>query len=472
MSNENKTSLVIPKEKIEEIATAIRNKAEKNDKMTISEMISTINNLMSDINDFNLAVEFPIDSIVTTDAKAAEGHIIWPGDIEGFENCEAIKNIKWTPAYDKNLVSGNILQGIEIFNVKGNFSPVTQILEDKDMSKTPFTSNGPYLITPNAGANGMASVAIKIDVDQYPNITESSIKLITGTIDPGKNEWSIQSKEGEAYSKVTVKKDNNLKAENIAEGITIYGIQGSHSQTVTEEIINLPATLDTETKNAFPGKTGYYITPKGKNPEGVEYNGLTSIYVPGDVNLDPKNIANGVSIFNVQGTFKATQEIQDKEITLTADMVKNGCIIEPDEGKLFSKVILKGDYNFSDQIIGEGETVFGITGKYVSPMTTTTVYAYPSPRTATPVTPYKGFSSVVYQVADVGDLSEDKQAWINEGYNAAEAYYSEQITSLNEMINKLTSEKQTAYNDGYNQGKADGYQAGSSAYKNLDGEAF
>ena len=75
--------------------------------------------------------------------------------------------------------------------------------------------------------------------------------------------------------------------ENIKEGITVLGIQGSYGK---------------ETSYNYQQKT---ITPSAQTQiisADAEHDALSTVTVLGDINLIPENIKNGVDIFGVTGT--------------------------------------------------------------------------------------------------------------------------------------------------------------------------
>lgn len=122
--------------------------------------------------------------------------------------------------------------------------------------------------------------------------------------------------------------DANLKAENIKNNVTIFGVTGTYSEGVVTTIPSVEQTLnpggsqtvyallDGVTKTSvnikarnlnlrtpqaavIPGTAANTVTP------GDGYDGLAKVTVAGDSNLTASNIKDGVKIFNVTGSYSA-----------------------------------------------------------------------------------------------------------------------------------------------------------------------
>ena len=141
------------------------------------------------------------------------------------------------------------------------------------------------------------------------------------TITPGTSNKTIAS--GKYLSGTqTIKGDSNLKAENIRDGYSIFGITGTYVGSSSSD--GLDTSDATATANdILSGKTAYVngakvtgniasqaaqtITPGTSNKtinSGKYLSGTQTI--KGDENLIASNIKNGVSIFGVSGTYEGT----------------------------------------------------------------------------------------------------------------------------------------------------------------------
>ncbi len=123
--------------------------------------------------------------------------------------------------------------------------------------------------------------------------SSTSTKLVPTTVTPTGEEFTVMSGAGYGFSQVTVKGDENLTAENIRNGVVIYGVTGRHVCDV--------ADLDPIT-----------VTPTGKKftryPTG---DGFSQVTVTGDDNLVPENIVEGVTIYGVTGSNELISNLLD-----------------------------------------------------------------------------------------------------------------------------------------------------------------
>lgn len=109
------------------------------------------------------------------------------------------------------------------------------------------------------------------------------------TVTPTGEQFDVLPDDGYLLSKVTVEGDENLIQENIANGVTIYGITGTHvGKNVELSAITVTPTGEEFTESAADGA------------------GFNEVTVEGDSNLQPQNIAEGVEIYGVTGTMAVT----------------------------------------------------------------------------------------------------------------------------------------------------------------------
>ena len=108
------------------------------------------------------------------------------------------------------------------------------------------------------------------------------------TVYPTGEVISVTPDEGyDGLSAVNVAGDAYLVPENIAEGVTIYGVTGTHEDG---------ETVEWHEYEIRPEDYDFVLTA----PEG---HGIRKITVLGDADLIPENIKSGVDIFGRVGTY-------------------------------------------------------------------------------------------------------------------------------------------------------------------------
>ena len=180
----------------------------------------------------------------------------------------------------------------------------------------------------------------------------------------------------DGFGVVTVEGDPNLSPENIKEGVTIYGVEG----TVVEGVDTFDATAVAadimEGASAYVNGelvVGTHVCPEEPilssviaTPNGVEFtltpedgvDGFTEVIVEGDENLSPENIKEGFSIYGVEGTMP---EMKPTDIEVTSG-VEDITVYPEDEYNCFDRIVVKGDSNLVPENIVKDVTIFDVTG--------------------------------------------------------------------------------------------------------------
>lgn len=231
---------------------------------------------------------------------------------------------------------------------------------------------------------------------QHMNVRDDPVLESLSITPNGKEISKVPSSGFDGFGIVTIAGDENLISENIVDGVTIYGVVGTHE---SDGIDTFDATA--EANDIMEGATAYVdgikitgthvcksdpvlgsidILPNGQEitetPEdGVD--GFSEVTVLGDYNLTPDNIRSGVTIYGVMGTYSAedsggdsggsggsggglTEEVL-QELVVTPVAKKK--IYLPDEGYTgFSTVTVKGDADLVAKNIVKGIKIFGVTG--------------------------------------------------------------------------------------------------------------
>lgn len=177
----------------------------------------------------------------------------------------------------------------------------------------------------------------------------------------------------DALSKVIVEGDNDLVANNIRQGVDVFGVTG-----------NLEERLPEQVKTAIPTSAGVEVLPDdGKT--------LSRVNIPAETNLIPDKIKAGVDIFGVVGEYETPTEEKSvnpgetaQEITPSSgkhiskvtvagaqlenkEITPDGSVIEvtPSSDKYgLRKVTVTGDANLVAENIKAGESIYGVTGTY------------------------------------------------------------------------------------------------------------
>ena len=422
---------------------------------------------------------------------------------------------------DEDLKGENILSGVEILGVQGTFSvypnkisrtyttngtrtislptgyqamkevevkvnvPTNAQLEQKT---DVITSNGQKIYTPSSGKDGFSKVTINVNVPQ--NVIQQVIeaKLGSKTITPksySQNFWATNDNL-DGYDHVSIGTSPNLVGKNIVAGIQIFDVMGTHECK--------KAQIESS-KTVTPGRQVKTVTPSSG------YDGLGVVYVETSPNLIESNIKDGITIFDVTGTYKppGTDQLQEKTVRPSRSVQQISC----DEGYLgLSVVTVETDPKLKESNIADGVEIFGVMGSYVSPTYQTSVKMTKPTQTFTPDNNYVGFNELTVEanlmegnftstetrqefIPDkdcigfskvtieatprTGDYNEGHKDGYNLGYDKGHEAgkvegFQEGSDSRQQEIDQLEQEKDDAYNKGFSEGT----EAGKAYYSQLD----
>ena len=289
---------------------------------------------------------------------------------EGFDGIGSV-----TVLGDTNLLPQNIRSGVRIFGVDGTYS---QNYRSQEVGPRTVVSNGTIILTPSSGYNGISKATIVVAV---PTEINNQSKTVT----PGYSTRTVTPDSGySGLSQVIVSGSNQLVAENIRNGITIFGVTGSYGEE------GLPG----QSKSVTPRSYTQYVRPD----TGYVLNLVT---VNGDSDLVSANIRKGIQIFGVDGSFEGEpQEVVLQNKTVTLVRPTGNMNVYPDSGyNALSRVTINGDANLQPGNIKNGVTIFGQTGTYESPLTDLTVIPSTDRQYITTGDEYLGFRSVTVEPA-------------------------------------------------------------------------
>ena len=161
--------------------------------------------------------------------------------------------------------------------ISGSSATVTTSANSITLSKT--VSNTP-VVSPGYISSGTAGNS---DVSLTASVTTKAAQTYT----PGTTDQTISANQYLTGAQ-TIKGDSNLIASNIAQGVTIFGVQGTHQGGGTPSL---------QAKTATPSASQQVITAD------AGYDGLSQVTVSGDSDLIAGNIKSGVNIFGVTGSY-------------------------------------------------------------------------------------------------------------------------------------------------------------------------
>lgn len=200
-----------------------------------------------------------------------------------------------TSAIDSNIAAGNIKSGVTILGVAGT---VTQL--NGETRTVSLTKTGATTFIPSSGKNAITSIAVS-PTNQNITITPTTSQQ-TKTVPTNYSGYGTIT-----VNAVTSSIDSNIKASNIAKGVTILGVTGTMEASS-------PLTTKTITVDANTATTSTYTAPSG-------YDGFSS------VTLDLTWVENQLKALNA-GDSTYPLNLQKKTVTLpgtyTADSGYDG----------------------------------------------------------------------------------------------------------------------------------------------------
>lgn len=252
-----------------------------------------------------------------------------------------------TNTIDSNIKPENIKQGEKILGVTGTYAPAPSML-----NKTVNPSLGQVIVYPDEGYGTMDKVTVNpvtasIDSSITPsNIRENvnilgvvgSLQPVKGeeiTINPSIDTQTFTPSNGKnAITKATVNPvtsdiDTNIVSNNIKEGITILGVEGTFNGGISS--LQNKTVTPTDTEQKITADEGYgalsqvtieptptediTIEPSMNNQTITRSSGkfINSVTVPKvtsdiDENIKPENIKMNMSILNVVGTYEGEKQ--------------------------------------------------------------------------------------------------------------------------------------------------------------------
>lgn len=361
--------------------------------------------------------------------------------------------------------SGIIKHGEQVYGITGTYGPDEQGSVNLAKLQSTITKNGPYNYTPTFPNQGYSQVQLTVNVPQEVNITTIDAKLQT-------NKKVVLSKVSDTFEKdagydglksITVTVDGSLTADKIVKGERILGVEGTQDITpiAGKPIVLTVNNIGNKQRSFTPGEGEYY----------------SQVIVPGSADLISKNIIEGKTIFGVKGTHK--DDNLQEEITITPRSIQQ--IKEPEGDYIaIKKVVVRGDTNLKSENIAQGVSIFGVQGTHAPKVKMQSLRLIPEHFKDTgywlqPATPgIEGYSEVYIpplQITEVGeDFAEKYDEAYAKGYEDCQSEFEELKLSLENQIAILQQENANKLQEGYELG----YQAGLNfnSFITLDEESF
>ena len=243
---------------------------------------------------------------------------------------------------DRNILSNNIRQGVEILGVQGWLVP----LKGEERTITPSTSQ--QTITPSDGKNAITSAivnAVTKDIDS--NIKAENIKKDTeilgviGTLEGQKEEQTktiepnfsngnviVTPDENKVLNSVTITKDNDLTPSNIKSGVEVFGVTGTFDKTLGAKTITSNGTYKASDDN-LDGYSQVEVETSGVDIN--EYYDLTKKRTFGNITyyiktiplIDTSSYTNMESLFRYYETLESIPLLDTRNVTTMMNMCAN-----------------------------------------------------------------------------------------------------------------------------------------------------
>lgn len=210
--------------------------------------------------DVNVPTEIVTEVI---DAVLQPGRIVTPGvedqHITPDDGYNALSSVYVEG--DENLLPENIRDGIEIFGVQGTYDN-TEVVDATLQDKNVMPGTTSQTITSDEGYDGLSSVYVLGDQDLIASNIREGVEIfgVKGTYSSEQkyqNKKVVPTRRGfvvtadseyNALASVEVEGDDNLTANKIADGVTIFGVKGTYVSPMK------PITI-------VPGTDPQYIEP-------------------------------------------------------------------------------------------------------------------------------------------------------------------------------------------------------------------
>lgn len=235
------------------------------------------------------------------------------------------------------MASQDIAQNLRDNN--NNWRAVKQAIEDKGVSTTGLTTadyDDAIRSIPTGGGGNLDTL----------NVTPTTSQQTLTPTSP------LDGWDEVVVAAVDASIDQNIQSQNIKQGISILGVQGSYEPTP-----NLQNKTVTPT-------TSQQVISADQNYDGLDEVTVQAVTSSIDSNIQQGNIKQGISILGVVGTYTGGGSNYEQK-SVTPDFSSGDVTVTPDSGyDALASVTIQKDSDLTPQNVKSGVEINGIIGTY------------------------------------------------------------------------------------------------------------
>ena len=362
------------KEKMTALADTVREKAELTGTLTIDEMTAAISDLV--VN----GVEVDARTLTVTPSKSQQTFTSSDLGENAYYSTVTVNAIpdEYIATADATAVSGDILEGKTAYingkKVTGTIKTVT-VTVVKNIVNIPagYIPNSHMVTVPEAATPTISDNVVTVYPGYIPTQKTLSVGTAKGaaTYTPGTSDQSI-SAGTYLTGDQTIKGDANLKAENIAEGVTLFGVEGnfkggtdtSDATAVSDDIlegktayVNGEKVTGTIPFSTLDFNAGSFTVSRGYTAEDTVYD--VPIMMPPTIDDNVVVVEEGYN----NERFEVT----------VGNAIEGGFfipgtsnIVIQKQSYLLNNYVIMGDSNLAAENIKTGVTIFNVEGTFTS----------------------------------------------------------------------------------------------------------